>query len=65
MNFKYEKVHSLYQFSENLENWCKGVQNYVRANTTQFFARPLGGQQAENMGETYQVVIPDGANGYV
>ena len=51
MNFKYEKVHSLYQFSENLENWCKGVQNYVRANPTQFFARPIGQNAAVNMGD--------------
>ena len=51
LNFKYEKVHSLYQFSENLELWSKGVQNYVRTNPQQFFARPVGQNAAANMGE--------------
>jgi hypothetical protein len=34
--FTYSKCYSLYQLSENLENWCKDVQHYVRTNAALF-----------------------------
>lgn len=60
LNFKYEKVHSLFAFSENLENWCKGVQNYVRTNSQQFFQRPVGENAAVNMGDLELVLNANG-----
>ncbi len=48
LNFKYEQVHSLYEFSENLEQWSKGVQAYVRANPTKFFKHT--NQDGNNLG---------------
>ena len=38
--FDYTQVYSLYQFSENLERWCKQAQAWVRANAGVFHSRP-------------------------
>ncbi len=37
--FNYTRVYNLYQFSENLESWCKRAQAYVRANQAKFRCR--------------------------
>ena len=39
LNFNYRRVFNLYQFSENLEQWCRGVTQFVRNNPEKFYNR--------------------------
>ena len=40
--FTYNQVYSLYQFSENLESWCRRVTSAVRENAHYFRRRSDG-----------------------